>query len=215
MSKSVRGRLQTKSKTFLDSLENPNPDSDSFEESTIALFLDGIKFWYDDPDAAVDVCFVHGLTSDCESTWTADGQSAPWPKTLLPSELEDARVLTYDYDAYVVRNGVAASTRLVDYAANLLSGLTSDRARCGASSRPPVFVAHSLGGLVCKKAILLSRNNPEPRLRSIIDHTKGVIFMSTPHRGSWLAYWANLSASALGLIKSANKSLLTTLQRDD
>ncbi|KAK4031520.1 Alpha/Beta hydrolase protein [Parachaetomium inaequale] len=213
----MRGLLsgRRRRKPFPDPLEYPNPDSDSSEESTIALFPDGIKVWYDDPDAAVDVCFVHGLTGDRENTWIADGQSAPWPKTLLPSELEDARVLTYGYDAYVVRKGVAASTRLVDHAANLLSDLTSDRARCGASSRPLVFVAHSLGGLVCKKAILLSRNNPEPHLRSIFDHTKGVIFMGTPHRGSWLAYWANLSASALGLIKSANRSLLTTLQRDD
>jgi protein SERAC1 len=213
----MRGLLSWRGKrnTLPDPLELPTSNSDS-KESPIILLPDGIKVLYDGPDAAVDVCFVHGLNGDRESTWTADRQSAPWPKTLLPSELEDARILVYGYDAHVVvRKGVAASTRLVDHAANLLNDLTSDRARCGASSRPLIFVAHSLGGLVCKKAILLSRNNPEPHLRSIFDHTKGVIFMGTPHRGSWLAYWANLSASALGLVKPANRSLLMTLQRDD
>ncbi|KAK3897920.1 hypothetical protein C8A05DRAFT_19405 [Staphylotrichum tortipilum] len=190
------------------------PNSDS-EESPIVLFPDGIKVLYDSPDAAVDVCFIHGLNGDREKTWTADRQSAPWPEILLPSELQDVRILVYGYNAHVVRKGVAASTRLVDHAANLLGDLTSDRARYSASSRPLVFVAHSLGGLVCKKAILLSRNNPEPHLRSIFDYTKGVIFMGTPHKGSWLAYWANLSASALGLVKSTNRSLLTTLRLDD
>ncbi|KAL8295180.1 hypothetical protein RB597_008529 [Gaeumannomyces tritici] len=192
----------------------PNSDSSSEELPTV-LFPEGIKVLYGGPDAAIDICFVHGLNGDRERTWTADRQSAPWPKTLLPSKLEDARILVYGYDACVVRKGVAALTRLVDHAANLLGDLTSDRARCGASSRPLVFVAHSLGGLVCKEAILLSRNNPEPHLRSIFEHTKGVLFMGTPHRGSWLAYWANLSASALGLVKSANRSLLATLQPDD
>ena len=197
-------------KTFLDPLENHNPHPDSSEES-ITLFPNGIKVWYDGPDAAVDVCFVHGLTGHRESAWTTDGQSAPWPKKRLPSDLEDTRVLTYGYDTYVVRKGVAASTRLVGHAINLHSDLISDRTRYGASSRPLVFVAHSLGGLVYKKAILLSRNNPEPHLRSIFDYIKGVLFIGNPHSGSWLAYWANLSASALGLIKSTNRSLLTTL----
>src|SRR6202043_2580574 len=78
-----------------------------------------------------------------------------------------------------------------------------------------IFVAHSLGGLVCKEAILLSRNNPEAHLRSIFDCTKGIIFMGTPHKGSWMAEWAKIPASALGLVKSTNKSLLKILGTDD
>jgi len=41
-----------------------------------------------------------------------------------------------------------------------------------------IFVAHSLGGLIVKKALVLSyRNRPE-----IIDATTGIIFLGTPHR---------------------------------
>jgi hypothetical protein len=192
----------------------PSKNSGS-EDLPIVHFPDGIKILYDKPDAVVDVCFVHGLNGDRESTWTVGGQPAPWPKTLLPSELEDARILVYGYDAYVVRKGVATSTRLADHAANLVGDLARDRTQCGAPSRPLIFVAHSLGGLVCKKAILISQNNPESHLRNIFEHTKGVIFMGTPHKGSWLAYWANLSASTLGVVKSVNRSLLMTLQQDD
>lgn len=178
-------------------------------------FPDGVDVWHDCPDATVDVCFVHGLTGNRESTWTAHGQSAPWPKTLLPTELHGARLLTYGYDAYIVQKSVASTNRLIDHAANLLNDLTNDRASCNASSRRLIFVAHSLGGLVCKEAILLSRNNPEPHLRGIFDCVTGIIFMGTPHKGSWMADWANIPASALGLIKSTNKSLLAILATDN
>jgi hypothetical protein len=175
-----------------------------------------VKVLHDGPDAAVDICFVHGLTGDRESTWTARGQSTPWPKTLLPPRLRvGARILTYGYDAYIVRKGAAGSNRLIDHATNLLHDLTTDRDLNNASSRPLIFVAHSLGGLVCKKAILLSRNNPEAHLRGLFDCAKGIVFMGTPHKGSWMADWAKIPASAIGLVKSTNKSLLGILQMED
>ncbi|KAM4066692.1 SesB [Hirsutella rhossiliensis] len=110
--------------------------------------------------------------------------------TLLPPKLRKARILTYGYDAYVVHKSVASTNGLI-------------------------FVAHSLGGLVCKDAILLSRNNPEPHLRGIFDCIEGIVFMGTPHRGSWMADWAKIPASALGILKSTNKSLLKILETDD
>jgi pimeloyl-ACP methyl ester carboxylesterase len=78
-----------------------------------------------------------------------------------------------------------------------------------------IFVAHSLGGLVCKEAILLSRDTPEPHLRGIFDCVKGVIFMGTPHKGSWMADWAKIPVSALGIVKSTNSSLLQLLETKD
>jgi hypothetical protein len=171
-----------------------------------------VKVLHDCPDATVDICFVHGLTGDRESTWTAEGQSAPWPQTLLPPKLNTARILTYGYDAYVLRISVASANRLSDHARNLLAKLTTNRELHHASARPLIFVAHSLGGLVCKEAILLSKDNPEPHLRGIFGCTKGVVFMGTPHKGAWMATWASISASALGLVKSVNKPLLEVLE---
>ncbi|KAH6845226.1 P-loop containing nucleoside triphosphate hydrolase [Chaetomium sp. MPI-CAGE-AT-0009] len=194
-------------------------DTDAVRDSSgspqIPSFPDGVKVLYDCPDAAVDICFVHGLTGDRESTWTARGHSAPWPKTLLPPKLSKSRILTYGYDAYVVRKGVAGLNQLLGHATNLLLDLTTNRNLNDASSRPLIFVAHDLGGLVCKKAILLSRNNPEHHLRGIFDCIKGIVFMGTPHKGSWMADWAKIPASALGLTKFANKSLLAILQTDN
>ncbi|KAK4246931.1 hypothetical protein C7999DRAFT_41644 [Corynascus novoguineensis] len=140
---------------------------------------------------------AHGivLTSDRDKTWIPNGQSTPWPKILLPLRLGRAPIITYGYDAYVVRKPVAA--------------------QCNASSSPIIFVAHSLGGFVCKNAVLISRNNPEAHLRRTFDHTKGIIFMGTPHKGSWMADWAQLPALALGMVKSTNKSLLKILETGD
>lgn len=176
---------------------------------SVSSFPAGIAVWHDCPDATVDICFVHGLTGNRESTWTAQGQSLPWPKTLLPSNLRKARLLTYGYDAYVVRKSAVSSNRLIDHASNLLNDL------CNVSTRPLILVCHSLGGLVCKKTVLLSQNNPEPHLRGVFDRIVGVAFMGTPHKGSWMANWARIPASAVGLFKSSNKSLLETLETDN
>jgi protein SERAC1 len=178
-------------------------------------FRDGVGVLRDCPNATVDICFIHGLTGNSDSTWTAAGQSRPWPATLLPPKLGTARIITYGYDAYVVHKSVAGSNRLIDHASNLLGDLTTDRASCGAASRPLIFVAHSLGGLVCKEAILLSRNNAEPHLRGVFECTRGIVFMGTPHRGAWMASWAKIPASALGMVKSTNKSLLAILETND
>ncbi|OBT86412.1 hypothetical protein VE02_05291 [Pseudogymnoascus sp. 03VT05] len=175
-------------------------------------FPDGIKVWHDCPDATIDICFVHGLTGNRDSTWTASKQSLPWPTMLLPPKLPRARLLTWGYDAYVVRVSVTSKNRLIDHANNLLIDLTNDR---GASGRPIIFVAHSLGGLVCKEAILSSRNHPEPHLCDVFKHTTGIIFMGTPHRGSWMADWMKIPASRLGVLKSTNKSLLEVLETNN
>ncbi|OAQ71444.1 SesB [Pochonia chlamydosporia 170] len=178
-------------------------------------FPDGVEILHDCHDANVDICFVHGLSGNRIGTWTAKGHTAPWPETLLPLKLQKARILTYGYDAYIAQKSVASTNGLSDHAKNLLTDLTANRAESNATSRPLIFVAHSLGGLVCKEAVLLSRNNPEPHLQSIFDCIKGIIFMGTPHQGSWMARWGKIPASALGVVKSTNISLLKTLQTDD
>lgn len=189
-----------------------NTDPTSSEPTPPKLFPNGIKVWVPCPDAVIDICFVHGLTGDREATWTADGQPQPWPQALLPSRLKRARILTFGYDAYIVRKGVASSNRLIDHATNLMADLASDREKCNATSRPLIFVAHSLGGLVCKKALQLSHNTADAHHRDIFESFKGVVFMGTPHKGAWIASWAKIPASAFGFVKSTQTSLLGALQ---
>ncbi|KIV87767.1 hypothetical protein PV11_03289 [Exophiala sideris] len=181
-------------------------------DATIPTFPNGIKVWYDPGHADVDIVFIHGLPGDRERTWTHEAALEPWPKAILPDHLPSARILTFGYDAYIVRKGKAVTNQLMDHSKDFLNALTSQRHSKRASSRALIFVAHSLGGLVCKDAILHSRNNPEPHLRAIYESTVAIAFLGTPHGGSDLASWARLPVKALGVLKSTNTDLLSVLQ---
>ncbi|KAJ9149752.1 Protein SERAC1 [Pleurostoma richardsiae] len=191
-----------------------DPSSPALAPAPTLGFPDGIKVWHDCVDATIDVCFVHGFAGNRDTTWTATGHPAPWPQTLLPQKMDRARIMTFGYDAYAIHRSQVSANRLLDHATNLLNDLAGERA-AGAASRPVLFVAHSLGGLVCKETILLSRNHPEAHLRRLFDCVRGIVFLGTPHRGSWMADWARLPAAALGVVKSTNTSLLRVLQTDD
>lgn len=211
----IRGTVQPASSsdkiTVAEPLEAPErADNDDF------VFPDGVKVLYDSADAVLDVCFIHGLTGNRESTWTVRGQDAPWPALLLASILS-ARILTYGFNAYYVRKRAAVPSvnRLLDHATNFLLDLTNDRALCKRIGRPLIVVAHSLGGLVCKQAVLLSRNHPDAHFHDMFDSLKGIVFMGTPHRGSWMANWASIPARTLSIFRSTNKSLLEILETEN
>ena len=71
--------------------------------------------------------FVHGLNGHWENTWCAEGHAEPWPKTLLPKDIADARIMTYGYDATVVNwkqfLGKVSVNRIKQHAENLLETL--------------------------------------------------------------------------------------------
>lgn len=187
--------------------ERPNtktpPDSADFPE--------GIKVWVDPGSKAIiDIVFVHGLTGDRERTWTPESSNTPWPKAYLPQAISDARIMTFGYDAYIVRASVASANTLRHHAEDFLNCLVSKRGMC--SGRPIVLVAHSLGGLVCKDALVLSMNPPESHLRDLYQSTRAIAFMGTPHEGSTFADWAKMPASILGCMKSTNQKLLEVLR---
>jgi pimeloyl-ACP methyl ester carboxylesterase len=175
-------------------------------------FPEGIQLLHQpSKPAVVDIVFIHGLTGDRQRTWTHPEDRSPWPKTLLPQLIPNARILTYGYDAYVIRqHGPVSSNRVRDHANHLLSHLATHR--LDASARPIIFIAHSLGGLVCKDALLLSRSSPEAHIQSIVRSTFAMTFMGTPHSGSALAAWAQIPAKSLGIVKSSNANLLAVLQ---
>jgi hypothetical protein len=74
------------------------------------------------------IVFVHGLTGDRERTWRAKSATAPWPQSLLPSRVHDARILTFGYDAYVSDwRGVVSNNRIGNHSMNLLTSVATYR----------------------------------------------------------------------------------------
>lgn len=87
-----------------------------------------LRNWYHTNKDQTSIIFVHGLTGDREKTWTAKNAAAPWPCSLLPSKVSNARVLTFGYDAYVVDwQGVVAKNRIGDHAMKLLTSIATYR----------------------------------------------------------------------------------------
>src|SRR6478735_9120781 len=99
-------------------LDQPNLTSNMVAAAEPARneFPDGVKIWHSPEDAELDICFIHGLSGNRDKTWTAPGQPNPWPAELLPSRLAKARLLTYGYDAYVLKKSVSSTNRLIDHA---------------------------------------------------------------------------------------------------
>lgn len=90
---------------------------------------------------------LHGFTGHREKTWTAEGETEPWFKTLLPKDLPTARIMTYGYDADVLHlTRVAGQNTIREHAKTLINDLSA--LRTDTVGRPIIFVVHSLGGLV-------------------------------------------------------------------
>lgn len=160
--------------------------------------------------------FVHGLTVDRDRTWTAHGSSTPWPQTLLPELLPKARILSFGYDAYVTDwKHMVSMQKVSSHANDLLHDLAAYRStRIVERERPIIFIAHSLGGLVVKDALLTGWKNSDSSLSQILSSTRAIAFLGTPHTGSDLAVWAERLVGVLGIFKQVDAGIVALLRKD-
>jgi pimeloyl-ACP methyl ester carboxylesterase len=162
-----------------------------------------------------DIIFIHGLTGDSHDTWVSN-TGVYWPTQLLAKDLPNCRIMTFGYDADVVKLlGPVSQNRVRDHAADLIGDLASIRGPDNTTSTPIIFVVHSLGGLVAKKALCLSEQAISAHEQQLHSCTVGLAFLGTPHRGSGLAPFAAGVAQILKAAqKRVNTEILSLLQRD-
>ena len=181
---------------------HPRTLSDGSQAATLALEEQvnryGLTQVYAPADGSiVDVVFVHGLNGHPRDTWTSDKEKVFWPAQLLPSIIEEekARILVYGYDADTISfAGGASKDKIHNHAEHLVAALCANRRIRKAAERPLIFIAHSLGGLVVKRALIYSselRGYHTEHLRSIYVSTYGILFLGTPHRGADMAVWGS------------------------
>ncbi|KAI1754650.1 hypothetical protein F4782DRAFT_539058 [Xylaria castorea] len=164
----------------------------------------------------VDIVFIHGLGGTSLRTWCRNRElEFLWPKLWLPKEgdLSRARILTFGYNAQFSRRGQQAALSINDFAADLLYSMKygSDDNGEKLGQVPIIIVAHSMGGLVFKKAFIQGQLNQE--YRQLMSNIKSVLFLATPHRGTDLAKTLNrvLSSSVFG---HTSKDYVTELTRN-
>ncbi|MEH2246325.1 esterase/lipase family protein [Nostoc sp.] len=139
----------------------------------------------ENPHRNGDVIFIHGLAGDAWGTWHSQDQSdrrdrdfwLTWLQEDLTQKGIDVGVWTFGYEAARFQFNGSAMPRF-DQASNLLEFLQVREI----GERPVIFVTHSMGGLLVKEVLRTAQNF---RRQAIIDQTKGIVFLSTPHRFSF------------------------------
>lgn len=127
-----------------------------------------------------DVIFIHGLGGNAWSTWhPKELYDDNFWLTWLGTDLLDIGIWSFGYAAEAFE-WKGATMSLFDQASNLLDWLENR----DIGQRPLIFVTHSLGGLVVKAML---RTAQTFRKQSLIEQTKGIVFLATPHTGSHLA----------------------------
>lgn len=164
--------------------------------------------------AEIDIIAVHGLDpgdnpNHATSTWTASNGKL-WLKDFLPHRAKNIRVLLYGYNASAVFNSSVVGVH--GAAENLINYLRIERK--DAPDRPIVWIAHSLGGIVVKKAIITAYVGGD-YFRSIHDATRGVIFFGTPHHGGHGATRGDRVATIVrALSGDVRNNILEALRKD-
>lgn len=168
-----------------------------------------------DTPRLVDILFIHGLGGTSLQSWCKScDPDFLWPKLWLPQEpgLSSARILTFGYNAHFASTKGSSSQTIGDFATDLLFRMKyGDAGIESLGDAPIIIVAHSMGGLVFKRALI--QGSLDAEYQRIIQNTKAVLFLATPHRGSDLAetLYRVLSSSIFG---HSSKDYLAELTRN-
>ncbi|KIW73236.1 hypothetical protein PV04_01370 [Phialophora macrospora] len=161
-----------------------------------------------------DIIFVHGLGGHSYETWSHNHDiEFFWPGQWLPKDpkIGKARLFTYGYDSHVTGPDTVAN--ITGFAKSLLFDMRYSRCNRDDSlnlgNAPIIFVAHSMGGLVVKKAYLMAHH--DDKCGGLVQAMSAIVFLSTPHRGSGLA---NTLGLILKLILQSRRQYITELAPD-
>lgn len=199
-------------------------------------------------DTQFDIYALHGLNGDREETWTYTLEATPedkakdvgtskfrgklggkksktdtavdsnplWLRDFLKDDFPNARIYSMGYNSRVAFN--FGTGRLDTFARELLVNIQRTRETEGEKQRPIVFICHSMGGLVVKKALLVAHVD-EVHYKNILDSTTAVLFLGTPHGGSDFAALAKplIDIAHIVLPKiwgTVRKDLVASLERN-
>ncbi|KAL4963231.1 uncharacterized protein BDV14DRAFT_177008 [Aspergillus stella-maris] len=162
----------------------------------------------------IDIVVIHGLNpknkeNHAERTWEASNGKM-WLRDFLPKQLPQARILLFGYNSNVSIQSSSAGVR--EQAQYLLNRLWLERQGC--ETRPIIFIAHSLGGIVVKEALVQAKLGHA--YQSIQAATYGIVFFGTPHRGSHLAKLGETLAKAVrAFLRTPNNTFINALKEND
>lgn len=132
------------------------------------------------------IIFVHGFFAGRETAWR--GSTGSWLDNLLPGDLPQARIMVFGYDVNPMFKFNEAGLILFYEALQRRKAMRSE-------TRPLIFVAHGLGGIVVKAVLTLYPLSYSKRV--LIKIRLSFILMSSKMQLEMLLFCLNqLSVSA-------------------
>ncbi|KAL8813851.1 MAG: hypothetical protein Q9223_006887 [Gallowayella weberi] len=169
----------------------------------------GLNTLYVPADTTIaDLVFVHGLGGGSRSTWTKNGEpSLYWPEAWLPNDpgFRDVRIHSFGYNSNWEKE---SSLNIHDFSKSLLASIHDCPAIPRGADSPLVFVGHSMGGLVIKRAYILAQQ--KDHYATTAGRIQAIYFLATPHRGADLA---QLLTKILN-VTSGERPFVTDLHRN-
>lgn len=169
----------------------------------------GLSLLHSPDEPQIDFVFVHGLRGGSRKTWSAtESIRSFWPQEWLPLEpgFENVRIHSFGYNSDW-GDGKVSQLTVHDFGQALLGEIMNSPTISGDDTNTAiVLVAHSMGGLVIKKALLQARQ--DATCQRLCSRMHSMFFLATPHRGSDSAH---LLKSLLSL--SSSKSYVNDLEK--
>ncbi|MCJ1245931.1 hypothetical protein MMC30_003135 [Trapelia coarctata] len=183
------------------------------EESREDLF--GLKVLIAGIQPLLDIIAVHGLNGHREHSFTAEN-NVSWlrDEDMLHQAIPRACILTWGYDSRTHSTSPISTQHFDDHAEELVQQLCLEREMNQISKRPIIFVAHSLGGLLVKKALIYCQLSSHEKCKDIKLSTYGIMFMGTPHQGGEDTSLGSKVLTVASIYYNTNKNLLRHLERD-
>ncbi|CAH0002163.1 unnamed protein product [Clonostachys byssicola] len=157
------------------------------------------------PDSHHTDCIcISGLASHPFGSWQTHGhdKSFMWLRDEIPRLIPGVRVILYGYNSQILKSKSFQS--ITDIALGLINQLQAGGWTMK-SSKSLIFLAHSLGGIVLKDAIVQIADREI--VASILDKIKGIIMFGVPNLG---IYNSHLIMMTQG---QPNESLIQELSR--
>ncbi|KAH6975963.1 NACHT and WD domain protein [Ilyonectria sp. MPI-CAGE-AT-0026] len=176
--------------------KRPSSDDENGTKSRGPL---GLHLLHSSPEPLIDLIFVHGLRGGSVKTWQKGKDPRFfWPQFWLPVEPEfnNVNIHSFGYDADWA-SSKASILNVHDFGQSLLEEMRNSPSLINNSSAPIVLLGHSMGGLVIKKAFVLSKEVSEFQ-----DRIRCIFFLATPHRGSNYAAMFNNILTVSGVMSS-------------
>jgi hypothetical protein len=107
-----------------------------------------------------------------------------WLRDQLPIDFPRARIMTYGYDTTLLKSN---SFQTIDDLAQFLLAKLKSIGKAQTFTRPMVFLAHSLGGLILKRALCYLADSGAAE-DFMLQKVRMVIFFGVPSKGMKMSY---------------------------